>query len=310
MIFQLPPLISNGVSARVTYVNECVFIYRTYHIMSHDGLQFYWVRSDVSLWRHLWLPLSVHNWSHSSTQPMHEMRDRPQHRKLNALLKQVTEQCAKANKLLGFVRRASRYIQSTLTRRTLYLSTVRCHLGYATQVWSPQSIGLLKRVENVQRRATKLILKLPFRCDVTYKTRLQLTNLLPISYWHEFLDIVFFYKAVNNLVSIDCEALPASRQLTRSTRSSSSNAITYIPKRCRTVTYQCSFFIRACHTWNVLPAELRISHISLASFKRSLLQYYNKALDLYDVDDIRTWRTICPRCNIARSLLGPPTCCF
>ena len=46
--------------------------------------------------------------------------------------KQVTEQCAKANKLLGFVRRASRYIQSIQTRRTLYLSLVRCHLGYAT----------------------------------------------------------------------------------------------------------------------------------------------------------------------------------
>ena len=50
-------------------------------------------------------------------------------------------QCAKASKLLGFVRRASRYIQSTQTRRTLYLSIVRCHLGYATQVWSPQSLG-------------------------------------------------------------------------------------------------------------------------------------------------------------------------
>ena len=71
--------------------------------------------------------------------------------------KQVPEQCVKANKLLGFVRRASRYIQSTQTRRTLHLSIVRCHLGYATQVWSPQSIGLLKRVENLQRRATKLI---------------------------------------------------------------------------------------------------------------------------------------------------------
>ena len=95
--------------------------------------------------------------------------------------KQATEQCAKDNKLLGFVRRASRYIQSTQTRRALYVCIVRCHLGYATQVWSPQSIGLLKRLENVQRRETKLILKLLFRCDVTYKTRLQLTNLLPVS---------------------------------------------------------------------------------------------------------------------------------
>ena len=224
--------------------------------------------------------------------------------------KQVTEQCAKANKLLGFVRQDSRYIQSTQTRRTLYLSIVRCHLGYATQVWSPQSIGLLKRVENVQRRATKLILKLPFRCDVTYKTRLQLTNLLPISCWHEVLDMVFFYTAVNNVVFIDSEALPTTKQSRRSTRSSSSNAITYIPKRSRTVTYQRSFSIRACSTWNVLPTELRTSHTSLASFKRSLFQCYNKALDLYDLDDIRAWRTICPKCNIARTLLCPPTCFF
>ena len=222
----------------------------------------------------------------------------------------MINQCAKANELLGFVRRASRYIQSIQTRRTLYLSIVRCHLGYATQVWSPQSIGLLKRVENVQRRAAKLILKLPFRCDVTYKSRLQLTNLLPISYLHELLDTVFFYKAVNNLVFVDCEALPATRRLTRFTRSSSSNAISHIPKQSRTFTYQRSFFIRARRAWNVLPDELRTNPISLASFKRLLLQYYNRALDLYDADDIRTWRTICPKCNAAKTLLRPPSCCF
>ena len=177
-----------------------------------------------------------------------------------------------SQKLLGFVRRLSRYIQSTQTRRTLYLSIVRCHLGYATQVWSPQSIGLLKRVENIQRRTTKPILKLPFRCDVTDETRLQLTNLLPISYWHEFLVIVFFYKAVNNLVFIDSEALPVSRQFKRSTRSSSSSAITYIPKRSRTVTYRRSFFIRVCRT----HGTPRTNHIFLASFKSLLLQYYKR----------------------------------
>ena len=80
----------------------------------------------------------------------------------------------------------------------------------------------------MQRRTTKLVLKLPFRCDVTNKTRLQLTNLLPISYWHEILDTVFFYKAVNNLVITDSEALPETRQSTRSTRSSSSNAISIL----------------------------------------------------------------------------------
>ena len=56
--------------------------------------------------------------------------------------KQVTEQCAKAE-LLGFVRRASRYIQSNQTCHTLYFSIIQCHLGCATRAWSLQSIGLL-----------------------------------------------------------------------------------------------------------------------------------------------------------------------
>ena len=169
---------------------------------------------------------------------------------------------ALCTKLLGTSKAPKRVIHS------IFLSSGA--ICYAAQVWTPQSIGLLKRVENIQCRATKLILKLPFCCDVTYKTRLQLTNLLPISYWHKCLDIVFFCKAVKNLVFIDSEALPATRQSTRSTRSSSSTAITCIPKRSRTVTCQCSFFIHMCSTWNALPTELCTSHISLASFKGSL----------------------------------------
>ena len=123
--------------------------------------------------------------------------------------KQVSEQFAKANKLLRFVHRVSWYIQAPNASYTVpFYRPVPSRLR--NQVWSPQSIGLLGRVENVQRRATKLMLKLPFHCDVTYKT-LQLTHLLPISYWHEFLDTIFFYKAVNNLVFIDNKALPVSR---------------------------------------------------------------------------------------------------
>ena len=50
-------------------------------------------------------------------------------------------------------------------------------------------------------------------------------------------------KTKINLVFIDSEALPVTRQLTRSTKSLNSNAITCIPKQSRTVTYQRSFFI-------------------------------------------------------------------
>ncbi|CAB3977248.1 Hypothetical predicted protein [Paramuricea clavata] len=43
--------------------------------------------------------------------------------------KQVLEQCSKANKLLGFVKRSTRNITSQSVRRTLYLTLVRSQVG-------------------------------------------------------------------------------------------------------------------------------------------------------------------------------------
>ena len=104
-------------------------------------------------------------------------------------------------------------------------------------------------------------------------------------------------KTKINLVFIGSEALPVTRQLTRSTKSLSSN--TCIPKQSRTVTYQRSFFIHVHVLQMELPAPwVTQNPISLASFKSLLLQYYNEALHLHDVDDIRTWRTICPRSEV------------
>jgi hypothetical protein len=104
------------------------------------------------------------------------------------------DRCAKANKMLGFLRRAATEMKDVKIRRTLYLSIVRSTLGYATQVWSPQSIDLITRTERIQRRATKFILKLPYVCGETYKDRLISLDLLPITYWHEYLDIMFSLK--------------------------------------------------------------------------------------------------------------------
>ena len=103
--------------------------------------------------------------------------------------KQVNEQCAKASRLLGYVRRNTRLVRSITVRHSAYLTLVRSHLDYATQVWTPQSIGLIRGLERVPRRATKYILDVPFICDRTYGDRLINFNLLPISYWHGFLDM-------------------------------------------------------------------------------------------------------------------------
>ena len=54
--------------------------------------------------------------------------------------KQVVQQSSKANKLLGFIKRSCKEIRNSRTRRCLFLAIVRPHLGYATQIWAPQTI--------------------------------------------------------------------------------------------------------------------------------------------------------------------------
>ena len=83
--------------------------------------------------------------------------------------KHTLDRCAAANRMLGFVRRSATEITDKRIRRALYLAVVRPALGYATQVWSPQLVELINRVERVQRRASKFILGLPFMCDLSYK---------------------------------------------------------------------------------------------------------------------------------------------
>ena len=48
--------------------------------------------------------------------------------------KQVLHQCAQANRSLGYIRRSTIKIKTISVRRMLYLTLVRSHLAYASQV--------------------------------------------------------------------------------------------------------------------------------------------------------------------------------
>ena len=96
--------------------------------------------------------------------------------------KQVNEQYSKANKQLGCVKRSTIYIRNQNVKRSLYLTLVRSHLGYATQIWAPQSTELIQHLERIQRRATKHILNVPFSSSVDYTTRPKTLNLPPICF--------------------------------------------------------------------------------------------------------------------------------
>ena len=85
--------------------------------------------------------------------------------------KQVNEQCSSAHKLLGYLKRNTRFVLRTALRRTLYLALVRPHLGDATQILAPQSIELIVKLERIQTRATKSMLKLPYSSNIIINSK-------------------------------------------------------------------------------------------------------------------------------------------
>jgi hypothetical protein len=97
---------------------------------------------------------------------------------------------AKANRLLGFLPRNCSQMTDTRWRRLLYLSLVRSHLSYASEIWA----------EGVQRRATKFMLQ---NYELSYLERLRKFNLLPISYWLEIKDLILFFKCKQGLYDLD-----------------------------------------------------------------------------------------------------------
>ena len=95
-------------------------------------------------------------------------------------------------KMLGFVHRKASRIHSVEVQDVLYHSLVRSKLGHASVELAPQTAtGILKKKEQVQLRATKFFLSLPYRTDIPYSTRYYSS----IYYKHEFFDLVCLFIA-------------------------------------------------------------------------------------------------------------------
>ena len=66
---------------------------------------------------------------------------------------------SKANKVLGLIKRNCREFRDVLTLRTLYCALVRSQLENGSVVWSPFTARNITKLERVQCRTIKFILK-------------------------------------------------------------------------------------------------------------------------------------------------------
>lgn len=121
-------------------------------------------------------------------------------------------------------------LKSSESASLFYTSLVLSNLAYRSQLpWASQALNLILDTERIQPRATNLILSQLYWTEVTYKKRLLKTGPLPLCYWHEFLDLVYFFKCLvglsDSLISV------MNRTVTRSTDSSEGTLLTTVRNR-------------------------------------------------------------------------------
>ena len=73
---------------------------------------------------------------------------------------------AKANRTPGLIKRTCKDLKNTATLKTFFCSLVRSNLEYCSVVWSPFTKRNIDKLERIQRRATKFILKSNDQYDI------------------------------------------------------------------------------------------------------------------------------------------------
>jgi hypothetical protein len=192
---------------------------------------------------------------------------------------------SKSLKVCGMIKRSIGFNAPVSVKLQLFKSLCISVLESSSQVWSPQSKVNVQLLESVQRSMTRYILNCD---DVSYTERCFILNILPLSFRREIADLLFIFKQLHGLSSVD---------FTNEISSSVFNNNAFILSRphVRTESFLSMYFNRIVHLWNILPASCR-SCTNFSTFKSSLLLFYQSKLPNYDISNSCTWTSTC-RCN-------------
>ena len=145
----------------------------------------------------------------------------------------------------------------------LYTALVRPHLEYANQVWCPYKKKDLEAIENVQRRATKL---LPTLKDLPYEERLKKLKLPTLAYRRVRGDMIETFKILGGVYDASVCGELLEKQEDRRTRGHSKKLF---KRKSRLDKRKYAFCNRVVNTWNNLPATV-VDADNVACFEKRL----------------------------------------
>ena len=109
--------------------------------------------------------------------------------------------------------------------------------------------------------------------------RLSRLDLLRLQHRREIDDIIFFFKCLKNIHSVDISEYVSFRSCCKPLRNV--DHLTLVAPFCRTEAFRNSYFVRICRLWNNLPLAIKESS-NLVVFRNRLVQFYrNKFSETY-----------------------------
>jgi len=132
-------------------------------------------------------------------------------------------------------------------------------------VWSPYQASNIIKLERIQQRTTKLILK----TTDEYQQRKEKLNLLSLEQRTCLFDVLFLYKAFNGHIDIDLSNHVQFLKESDHYMLRREADCTLKTKYSRTNIFKYSYFNRIVHMWNSLPHSVRRAH-SVEIFKKSV----------------------------------------
>jgi len=189
--------------------------------------------------------------------------------------KHITSSVNRANQKLGMIRRSFEYMDRDMFV-TLYKSLIRPLLEYATVIWSPLFKKDIVAIENIQRRATKLISGIR---ELPYEERLINLGLPTLAYRRERADMIQLFKIMNNFDSVELKSLKLAEQSTTRGHEHKLEKRQYKYKYCMN-----NFVARSINNWNELPHNC-IQAKTVNSFKTHLNNAWKHKTNKFQYDN-------------------------
>ena len=184
----------------------------------------------------------------------------------------------KARQMMGWLLRTFS-TRNPIPMLILYKAIVLPHLEYGCQVWSPVSLGNIRKLEYVQRSFTS---RLDGLQDLNYWNRLSRLSLYSLERRRERYLVIYVWKVLRGLAPMIMSRQGDEIKLRESARRGQYCSIPAVNNRAPAAvrsSIERSLPVQGARLFNSLPKHLREFRGSLAAFKNGLDQHLKNVPD-------------------------------